>query len=109
MGWWTGESRCQEVPVRLYKLGKQVVVRKREIEHRGWISCAPLETAEENDVYECWGKVDMVDLELEPLDRKRRRWERVWVILPKRSCWSSVFANEWRGTMYMRWRDLYWM
>jgi hypothetical protein len=78
----------------LYKLGKWVVVRKREIKCWGWISCAPLETAEENDVYECWSKVDMVDLELEPLDQKCRRWEWVWVILPKRSCWSSIFANK---------------
>jgi hypothetical protein len=56
----------------LHKLGNRVVVRKLEIECWGWISCAPLETAEENDVYECWGEVDMVNLELEPLGRKCR-------------------------------------
>jgi hypothetical protein len=60
----------------------------------GFISCAPLDMANENNVYECWGEVNMVDLELEWLDRKHRRGERVWVIPPKRSRWSSVFANE---------------
>jgi hypothetical protein len=59
-----------------------VVVRKHEIECRGWVSCTPLETVEENDVYECWVEVDLVELELEPLDRKHRWGERVWVILP---------------------------
>jgi hypothetical protein len=38
------------------------------IEHHRSISCAPLETAVYNQVYICWGKVNEVSEELEPLD-----------------------------------------
>ena len=63
----------------MHKLGKRVVVRKHEIEIEcwGWISCAPLETPEENDGCKCQGEVDSVNLELESLNRKCRGGERV--------------------------------
>ena len=67
-------------------------VRKFEIEWWGSISCAPFEIVIKNDVYVCWGKVNMVELEL--LDRKHRGWGAGQGHPPKRSRWRLVFANE---------------
>jgi len=48
----------------LRKQGMLVVVRKHEIECQGWISCASVKTAVENDINVCWGRLDKVELEL---------------------------------------------
>ena len=56
--------------VKLRRQRKRVEVRKLEIEWRGSISCAPFEMATQNDAYVCWGKVDNVELELDPLNQK---------------------------------------
>ena len=48
--------------------GEWVGVKILGIEHHRSISCAPLETAAYNHVYICWGKINEVSEELEPLN-----------------------------------------
>jgi hypothetical protein len=56
------------VPVRIHREDVSWGSKVLKIERRGFISCAPLETAADNHEYICWGKIYEVAEELELLD-----------------------------------------
>jgi hypothetical protein len=61
-GWGIGDTHSNT------SSGSGLRSKKLEIKRRGFISCAPLESAADNHGYICWGKIYEVVEELELLE-----------------------------------------